>query len=112
MATETIRLKASLNENGSTEVKALIKHPMETGARIEQSTGEFIPAHFIEEVVCEHQGKIVMSAIWSAGISKDPYVAFRFKGGKVGDKVKLKWKDNKNESDEAEVEITLLEKSS
>lgn len=112
MASETIRLKASLNEKGITEVKALIKHPMETGMRIEQSTGEFIPAHFIEEVVCEHQGKVVMSAIWSAGISKDPYIAFRFKDGKVGDKVKLKWKDNKNDTDEAEIDITQSEKSS
>jgi len=105
MATETIRLKASIDEQGMTEVKALIKHPMETGSRLDKATGEFIPAHFIKEVVCEHQGKVVMSAVWSAGISKDPYVAFKFKGGKVGDKVKLKWQDNRNESDSIEVEI-------
>lgn len=104
MATDSMRVQAKLKE-GITEVKMLIKHPMETGARKEQATGKLIPAHFIQEVTCEYEGKVVMSAIWSGGVSKDPYCAFKFKGGKADEKVKISWKDNKGEADVAEVKI-------
>jgi len=100
----TTRLKATMAE-GITEVKALMKHPMESGLRKEKETGKLVPAHFIEEVTCEYNGKVVLSAIWSGGISANPYLSFKFKGGKAGEKVKLAWKDNKGESDTAEVEI-------
>jgi sulfur-oxidizing protein SoxZ len=99
-----IRLKAKLKD-GITEVKALIKHPMETGARKELETGKLIPAHFIEEVTCAHNGHIVMSALWSGGISQNPYCAFTFKGGAEGDKVTLIWKDNKGDINHQETRI-------
>lgn len=99
-----MRVRASLKD-GVTEVKALINHPMETGQRKDKKTGELVPAHFIEEVVCVHNGENVMTAIWSGGISKDPYLAFQFNGAAAGDKLTLSWKDNKGESDTLEVEI-------
>lgn len=98
------RLQAKIS-GGITEVKALITHPMETGARQNVKTGKNIPAHFIEEVKCEYNGKVVMSAIWSVGISTNPYTAFKFKGGAIGEKVKLSWKDNKDKTESLEVEI-------
>ena len=94
----TIKLKAK-EKDGVVTVKALITHPMETGARKDKKTGEVIPAHFIQEVACEHGGKTVMTAQWSGGVSKNPYVTFEFKGGAKGDAVKLAWSDNKGESD-------------
>jgi sulfur-oxidizing protein SoxZ len=104
MAESTIRVSAKF-QNGITEVKALLKHPMESGLRTDKTTGELIPAHFIKELKCEHNGKEVMSALWSGSISKNPYVEFRFKGGVVGDKVSVSWKDNKDETDSAEAQI-------
>ncbi len=104
MAIGSIRLKAKV-KNGITKVKTKIKHPMETGARKDLESGRLIPAHFIEDVTCEHKGKVVMSAIWGSGVSADPYCAFKFKGGVRGEKVKLTWKDNKSETGSREVEI-------
>ncbi len=98
------RLKAELKE-AVTEVKALIKHPMETGQRKELETGRLVPAHFIEEVTCEHNGEIVMSAQWGVGVSADPYLSFQFEGGKVDEKVKLTWKDNQGQSETVETKI-------
>ncbi len=92
-------------KDGVTEVKALINHPMETGQRKDSKTGELIPAHFIQEITCEYQGKVVMNALWSGGVSKNPYLAFKFKGGESGETVKLSWQDNKGESDSLEVQI-------
>ena len=104
MAKKSIRLRAKV-KSGVTEVKALISHPMETGLRKDKKTGEKIPAHFIQEVNCEHGGKNVLTAEWGVAVSKNPYLSFKFKGGNKGDTIKVSWVDNKGESDSTEVKI-------
>ncbi len=52
----TIKMR-SKESNGLVTVKALIKHPMETGARKNKKTGELIPAHFIQEVHSKANGR-------------------------------------------------------
>ncbi|MEJ2386248.1 MAG: thiosulfate oxidation carrier complex protein SoxZ [Chromatiaceae bacterium] len=94
----TIMIRARVKD-GVTEVKSLISHPMDTGLVKDKKTGEVIPAHFIKEVVCKWKDKTVMTAYWSGGVSRNPYIAFKFKGASKGDKVELSWKDNKGESD-------------
>lgn len=101
MANDTIKIKAKAG-GGSTEIKALIKHDMETGLRKDKKTGEKIPAHFIKEVVCEHNGSAIFTANWGVAVSKNPYLAFKFKGGAAGDKIKVSWTDNKGDSDSRE----------
>lgn len=85
-------------KKGIVTVKSLMNHPMETGLRKDKKTGEKIPAHFINEVTCTSNGKTVFSCNWSGGISKNPYLAFKFAGSK-GDELTLSWKDNKGGSD-------------
>ncbi|MCB1858189.1 MAG: thiosulfate oxidation carrier complex protein SoxZ [Gammaproteobacteria bacterium] len=104
MAKKSIKIRASLKDDVTT-VKALMTHPMETGARKDKKSGETIPAHFIQEVTCESGGKNLLTAYWSGGVSQNPYLSFKFKGGNKGDKLTLSWVDNKGESDSAEVEI-------
>ena len=96
MASIKIKVKES---KGVVTVKALLTHPMETGARKDAKTGEKIPAHFIEEVVCTSGGKVRMTQLMSGGVSKNPYVSFMFTGGKKGDDVTLSWTDNTGKSD-------------
>ena len=98
MASKSIKLRAK-EKGGVTTVKALMTHPMETGQRKDSKTGKLIPAHYIQEVICEHGGNTVMTALWSGGVSKNPYVSFKFSGAKKGDEVKLTWSDNKGKSD-------------
>jgi sulfur-oxidizing protein SoxZ len=93
------------NQDGVTTIKALISHEMETGTRKDKKTGEKIPAHFIQEVVCEHKGNKVLTANWGAAISKNPYLSFRFSGAAAGDTVKLSWVDNKGGKDSAEATV-------
>ena len=97
MAKNTIRIRAKI-KGDVTEVKALMSHPMETGLRKDKKTGEKIPAHFIKEVICEHNGKTVMTAYWGVAVSKNPYLAFKFKGAAKGDTVVVSWSDNKGET--------------
>jgi sulfur-oxidizing protein SoxZ len=99
-----MKIRAKL-KGETVEVKALMNHPMETGLRKDKKTGEVIPAHFIQEVVAKTGDKTVMTALWSGGVSKNPYIAFKFAGGAKGEKVDITWTDNKGESETASAEI-------
>lgn len=104
MAKKSIKIRAK-NKGGVTTVKALMNHPMETGLRKDKKTGKAIPAHFIQEVTATSGGKTVMTANWSGGISKNPYIAFKFAGGNKGDEISISWKDNQGGSDSATSKI-------
>jgi len=103
MSTKPMRIRAS-TKDGVTEVKALIAHEMESGQR-KDANGAVIPAHFITELTCNHNGKKVLTAEFGTAVSKNPYLAFKFKGGASGDSVAITWKDNKGETrtDEAKI---------
>jgi len=47
----------------------------------------------------------VLTAHWGAAVSKNPYLSFKFKGAKSGDKLKISWVDNKGGSDSIEATI-------
>ena len=90
---------------GITTVKVLIRHPMETGRRKNKKTGKLIPAHFIQEVTCKHNARVVLSALWGPAVSMNPYLSFRFRGAAEGDTVSLRWLDNKGQSDSIKTKI-------
>lgn len=98
------KIRASAKD-GFTEVRALMQHEMENGRRKDEA-GKLIPAWFISEVKVQHNGKIVLEAQFGTAVSKNPYLAFRFKGGKAGDKIKLSWVDNRGDTSSDEVEIS------
>jgi sulfur-oxidizing protein SoxZ len=99
-----VKIRAKLNGD-VTLVKALFSHPMETGNRKDKETGEKIPAHYITEVDCQHNGETVCTAFLGASVSKNPYLSFELMGGNQGDDVKLSWVDNKGESGSGEAKI-------
>jgi len=91
-----IKIRATI-KGETTEIRALMIHPMETGRR-KDDFGEVVPAHFIQLVTVALNGKTVLEAQWGTGVSKNPYLTFRLKGAKVGDKISLQWVDNKGQS--------------
>ena len=99
----SIRVRAI--QNGDvTDVQTLIQHPMDTGL-IKDAKGELIPAHFIQQLTFEYDGKPVFLADWGTAVSKDPYVKFAFKGGAKGDDLKVSWVDNKGATDSLTAKI-------
>src|SRR5260370_33312492 len=89
----TIRARA-ISSGETTEVQALIQHPMDSGF-VKDANGAIIPPHFIQELSFEYDGKAVFVADWGPAVSKDPSVKFIFKGGKNGDHLYICWVDNK-----------------
>ena len=86
------------------EVRVQMSHEMETGQR-KDASGKTVPAWFIQNVTATHNGKTVLSAEWGTAVSKNPFLSFRFSGGKPGDKVQVTWTDNHGDkrTDEATV---------
>ena len=102
---KSIKARAKV-AGGVATVKALINHEMETGLRKDKKTGKAIPAHFIQEVNCEHNGKNVLTALWGPAVSKNPYLSFKFSGAAAGDNLKISWVDNQGGSDSVETKIS------
>ena len=89
---DPMRIRATMKD-GTTDVRVLMAHPMETGFR-KDASGKTVPAHFINDVKASSGGKTVLTARWGQAISQNPYLQFRFKGAKTGDKVSVTWIDN------------------
>jgi len=102
MSSIKIRLK---NIRGTTRVRTLIAHPMETGRRINKITGERIPLHFIEKLTVYHNDNVIATCYLAPGISKDPYFSFSFRGGETGDTVTINWEDNLGYKDMAKATL-------
>jgi len=103
MATDTIKLRTSL-AGDVVEVKALIKHPMTSSAEVDKATGKNKDPLYIQTVVAEVNGTVVMSGNLSQAVSKNPYLAFKTPA-KAGDKIKLSWTDNTGDKDSAEAAV-------
>ena len=95
--TSTIRVRSQSNGT-TTEVQALIQHPMDSGF-VKDAGGVLIPPHHIETVTFTHGGKVVLTANWGPAVSKDPYIKFSFKGGAKGDPLVATWIDNLGKTD-------------
>ncbi len=89
----------------TTEVLVLVNHPMETGQRKDKKTKQKIPAHYIQKITFEHNGKVVADANLGAAVSKNPLTAISIKGAAAGDKIKVSWSDNKGESGGGEATV-------
>ena len=100
---DPMRIRAQVKD-GLTDVRVLMSHPMETGLR-KDTAGKIIPALYINEVKATSGGKTVLTAKWGQAISQNPYLQFRFKGAKAGDKVVVSWTDNTGDTRTDEVAI-------
>ncbi len=95
----TIRIRA-IEQQGIVDLRALMEHPMETGTR-RDNDGNLVPPHHITEIRIQHNDRTIMQADWGGGISRNPYLAIRFRGRK-GDGIRLSWIDNLGQQDAAE----------
>ena len=98
-----IKVKAKEKE-GIVEARMLVKHPMHTGRSKDKKTGKIIPANHITEISVEYKNKTVFHAEFGPGVSKDPFLGFRFKGTS-GDKFNVSAIDPNGQTGNAEATI-------
>jgi sulfur-oxidizing protein SoxZ len=99
-----MKIRAQM-QGDTADIKVLMNHIMETGLRKDAKTGQLIPAHHIQSVVITVAGKTVMDAQWGYAVAKNPFLGFRVKGVKAGDKIVINWVDNMGDkrTDEAAI---------
>ena len=90
---------------GVTTVKVLMSHEMVSG-QIKGDDGRTIPIWNIQDVSASLNGRVVMTAEWGGGVSKNPFMQFSVKGTKPGDKIAITWKDNRGDSRTDEAFVT------
>ena len=98
-----MKIKAK-SKAGVIKVKMLLKHNMESGRRKDKKTGDLIPAHYITEVTAKTGDVQVFHAQLGTAISKNPYIAFSYKG-EAGGEIEVTWIDNKGGSKSATATI-------
>jgi len=89
-----IRLQS---QAGLTTVKVLMSHEMESGQRRDED-GKIVPIWNIQDVSASLNGRVVMTAEWGGGVSKNPFLQFVIKGTKSGDKVSISWRDSRGDT--------------
>ncbi|HOA95780.1 MAG TPA: thiosulfate oxidation carrier complex protein SoxZ [Quisquiliibacterium sp.] len=92
---EPMKIRATVKD-GVADVRVLMAHEMESGQR-KDANGRTVPAWHITEVTASLNGRPVMVAHWGPAISKNPYLNFRVKGAKPGDRVTVQWVDTKGD---------------
>lgn len=99
------KIRARLRDDIA-DVKVLMRHPMETGRREDPASGKLIPRNFIQEALCEHNGKVAMSLDWSWDISADPYQVFKVKDAQVGHTISVRWTDDQGQTTTLSTELS------
>jgi sulfur-oxidizing protein SoxZ len=84
---DPMRIRATA-QGDAVDVRVLMAHEMAGGNN----------PHYIQTVNVTHNGKVVLSAEWGPAVSKNPYLQFKFAGGKKGDELMVTWVDNKGET--------------
>ncbi|HAT51196.1 MAG: thiosulfate oxidation carrier complex protein SoxZ [Magnetococcales bacterium] len=98
--------KDPVKKGDKVNIKTMIQHPMESGLRKDKATGEVVPAHFITSVKAVYDGKLVLDAVWTGAVSKNPFLGFHLRAEKTGP-VEVTWKDDKGEEFKASEVITV-----
>lgn len=73
------------------ELKAMIKHPMESGYR-RGPRGEVIERDIITRFECRYNDRLAFAAEYHAGVAANPIITFHIKADVSGD-LAFKWID-------------------
>ena len=88
------------------EVRVLIRHPMETGYRMDE-TGKSIPRNVIRSFNCRYGGEIVFAARMSPGIAANPYLRF-FVTARDSGELTFEWQDDAGARGTDSVTVTIV----
>ncbi len=67
------------------EAQLMIRHPNTSGLQMNQVTGYYIPAHFVDEIAIRQGGKTLLFIEGAISLSEDPTVRFHFVPQGTGD---------------------------
>jgi sulfur-oxidizing protein SoxZ len=92
MADARINVPGAVARGKPFEVRIIIRHPMETGYRTDES-GRSIPRNVIQSFVCRYNGDVAFRARLSSGIAANPYLRF-FVTARESGSLTFEWTDD------------------
>jgi sulfur-oxidizing protein SoxZ len=94
-ADAVIQLPPQIRRGDVIEVRALARHPMHSGYRVDD-LGKPIPRHIVERFECRLDGALVFEATLHPGIATNPYLAFHLRVERGG-ALEFTWVDDRGE---------------
>ena len=76
------------------ELKAMIRHPMETGYRRDRY-GKQIPRHILKRFECRYNGEVVFAADFFPAVAADPFLTFYTRATESG-RLEFRWIDQED----------------
>ena len=101
-----INIPAEVPRGKPFEVRILIRHPMETGYRTDD-TGKQIPRNVLTGLTCRYNGETVFSARLSSGIAANPYLRF-FVTARESGTLAFEWTDDRGVRGEERATVTVV----
>jgi sulfur-oxidizing protein SoxY len=90
-------LDAEQSQGSSTamkEAQLMIRHPNYSGMQMNQLTGLYIPAKYVQEIEVKRGGELVFTVTTGISISEDPNIRFSYSAGGSGDAIEVTAKDS------------------
>jgi len=105
MAFARIQLPPSVKRGDPIEVRISIRHPMETGFRVDD-VGRTIARNTLRDLVCRYRGAEVFRASLGSGIAANPYLRFYVTATESGEMV-FEWVDDAGERGDARAAVVV-----
>jgi sulfur-oxidizing protein SoxZ len=77
------------------DIKAILRHPMETGYRVDR-VGQKIPRNIVTELTVTYNGTEVLRWHLQPGIAANPYIGFSTVATETGELV-FTWRDDRGQ---------------
>ena len=101
-----ISVPAEVQRGKPFEVRILIRHPMETGYRTDESDKP-IPRNVLSTFTCRYNGESVFSARLGSGIAANPYLRF-FVTARDSGPMTFEWVDDAGVRGDERVAVTVV----
>ena len=96
LAPARVSMPAEATKGEIIDIKALIRHPMETGYRVD-SVGKPIPRHIVQRFTVTYAGEDVFRMDLTQGVAANPFIAFSTIATQTGDLI-FTWEDDLGEA--------------
>ncbi len=107
LAIARVSIPAEARRGSVIEIKALIRHPMETGYRLD-SMGRRIPRHIVRSFRARYAGEEFFSMDLTQGIAANPFFAFSVVASESAE-LAFEWEDEHGETTTVVKALTVIE---
>jgi len=100
--------QANKQTKSTREIQLMVRHPNYSGMQLNQETGYYIPAHYVEEMIIQVDGEQLMRIEGAISLSEDPIIRFQFQSESKQPVVNFQVRDTKEQVFKKQWELKTL----